>query len=322
MQIQDSKILITGGGGLIGSTIADQLIERGAGKVVLLDNFLRGSHDNVAPALESGKAELVVGDIKDRELVRRLVKDVDSVVHMAALRINHCIEEPRLAFEVMFEGTFNVFQESVDAGIERIVAASSSSIFGQADTFPTDEMHHPYNDTTLYGAGKIASEGMLRSFNEMYGLTYAAMRFFNVYGPRMDIYGAYTEVMVRWMERIEAGEPPLIFGDGDQSMDFTYIDDVARACVLAMEKDFEAEAFNIGTGISTSLNDLCHLLCEVMESNVKPEFQAPRPGGPVNYRLCSTEKSEQILDFKAEVDLRDGLQRLVNWWRDTRTAST
>ena len=321
MKIQGSKVLITGGGGLIGSTIADQLIAGGADKVILLDNFLRGSHDNVAAALESGKGELVVGDIKDRELVRKLVKDMDSVIHMAALRINHCIEEPRLAFEVMFEGTFNVFQEAVEAGIKKIVAASSSSIYGQADTFPTDEAHHPYNDTTLYGAGKIASEGMLRSFNDMYGLKYAAMRFFNVYGPRMDIHGAYTEVMVRWMERIEAGEPPLVFGDGEQSMDFTYIDDVARACVLAMEKDFEAEAFNIGTGVSTSLNDLCHLLCEVMGSKVAPEFQPPRAGGPVNYRLSSTEKAAQILGFEAEVDLREGLQRLVSWWRDTRAAA-
>ena len=178
---------------------------------------------------------LVRGDIRDAATVHKATQGMDAVIHMATLRITACAAEPREALEVMCDGSFNVRRGGAQArACKKVVAASSASVYGLADAFPTREDHHPYNNRTWYGASKIMLEGLLRSFNDMYGLPYVALRYFNVYGPRMDIHGKYTEVLIRWMERIAAGQPPLIFGDGTQTMDFVYIEDIARANVLAL----------------------------------------------------------------------------------------
>src|SRR5262249_49463966 len=160
------------------------------------------------------------GDIGDRKLLAEIMENVDIVFHQAAIRITQCAEEPRLALEVLVDGTFNVLEAAVKSGVKRVVAASSASVYGMAEEFPTTERHHSYNNRTLYGAAKAFNEGLLRSCYEMYGLNYVALRYFNVYGSRMDIHGVYTEVLIRWMDRIAAGLPPLIFGDGKQTMDF------------------------------------------------------------------------------------------------------
>ena len=218
----------------------------------------------------------------------------------------------------MCDGTFNMAEAAQAAGVQKVVAASSASIYGLADVFPTPEDHHPYNNRTWYGASKIMLEGLLRSFNDMYGLPYVALRYFNVYGPRMDIHGKYTEVLIRWMERIEAGIPPLILGDGKTTMDFVYIDDVARSNILALQSDIGDDVFNVASGVETSLNDLAAALLRVMGSNLKPEYGPERKVNPVSRRLADTSKAERLLGFKAQVDLDEGLRRLVKWWQANR----
>ncbi len=227
------RALITGGAGAVGSNIADQLVRAGAREVLVLDNLVRGRRENLAWALANGPVRLIEGDIRDRELLAELMRGIDVVFHQAALRITQCAAEPRLALEVMVDGTYNVIESALTEGVRRVVAASSASVYGLARQFPTDEQHNPYANDTLYGAAKTFNEGLLRSFHAMHDLDYIALRYFNVYGPRMDIHGVYTEVLVRWMERIEAGEAPLILGDGSQTMDFVYIEDVAHANLLA-----------------------------------------------------------------------------------------
>jgi UDP-glucose 4-epimerase len=218
----------------------------------------------------------------------------------------------------MCDGSFNVVDAARHAGVKKVVAASSASVYGLADSFPTREDHHPYNNRTWYGASKVMLEGLLRSYHAMYGLPYVAMRYFNVYGPRMDIHGKYTEVLIRWMERIAKGEPPLIFGDGLQTMDFIYIDDIARANVLALRSELGDEVFNVASGTETSLSELAAALAKVMGSDVAPVFGPERSVNPVPRRLASTEKAEALLGFKAGTDLEQGLRHLVGWWQDTR----
>jgi UDP-glucose 4-epimerase len=318
MNLDGAKILVTGGCGLIGSTTIDQLLREDVERIVIFDNLVRGSMHNVAEILNDKRVELVKGDIRDVKATRRVTEGMDAVMHMAALRITACAEDPREAFEVMCEGSFNVVEAAHLARVKKIVAASSASIYGLADNFPTAEEDHPYNNRTWYGASKIMLEGLLRSFNDMYGTEYCAFRYFNVYGPRMDIHGKYTEVLIRWMERIEAGLPPLILGDGKTSMDFIYIDDIARANVAGLKSDVSDEVFNVASGIETTLLDLAEALMRVMGRKLEPEFGPERRVNAVPRRLASTEKAKRLLGWEAQVSLDEGLERLVNWWRANR----
>jgi UDP-glucose 4-epimerase len=319
MHIDGARILVTGGCGLIGSTTIDLLLrEHRPEKVVILDNLARGSLANVETALKDPRVQLMRGDIRDADTVRRATEGMDAVIHMAALRITACAADTREAMQVMCDGSFNVVDAARHAGVKKVVAASSASVYGLADSFPTREDHHPYNNRTWYGASKVMLEGLLRSYHAMYGLPYVAMRYFNVYGPRMDIHGKYTEVLIRWMERIAKGEPPLIFGDGLQTMDFIYIDDIARANVLALRSELGDEVFNVASGTETSLSELAAALAKVMGSDVAPVFGPERSVNPVPRRLASTEKAEALLGFKAGTDLEQGLRHLVGWWQDTR----
>jgi UDP-glucose 4-epimerase len=260
---------------------------------------------------------LIREDIRYYNRIRPLFDGVDAVFHQAAIRITRCAQEPRECLEVLVDGTFNVLQACVEANVQRVVAASSASVYGMADEFPTSEMHHLYNNRTLYGAAKMANEGMLRSFHDMYGLPYVALRYFNVYGPRMDVFGKYTEVLIRWLDCIDRGERPKIFGDGTQTMDFVYVTDVARANVLAMAGDVADEVFNVATGVETSLLGLLGSLLRVTGSeNLAPEFLPERAVNPVPRRLADTTKATKMLGFEAEVELDEGLRRLVQWRRD------
>ncbi len=312
--------VVTGGAGLIGSTITDQLLSAAspfrAERVIVLDNLVRGRRENLASALDTGRVELVEGDIRDIPLVNDLLARADVVFHQAAIRITQCAEEPRLALEVLVDGTFNVLEAAARAGVRKVVAASSASVYGMAEEFPTDESHHPYNNRTFYGAAKCFNEGMLRSFHEMYGLDYVALRYFNVYGPRMDIHGVYTEVLIRWIERIANGQPPLVFGSGEQTMDFVYVDDVARANLLAAASDVTDEVFNIATGVETSLLELAEALLEVMGANLRPERREERKVNRVARRLADISKARRLLGFEPQVSLSEGLRRLVEWWRE------
>ncbi len=316
--IAGERCLVTGGAGTIGSTIVDQLVAAGAEEIVVLDNFVRGRRENLAGSLESGRVRLEDGDIRDTDLVRRLMSGIDVVFHQAAIRITQCASEPRLALEVLVDGTYEVVEAAADAGVRKVVAASSASVYGLADHFPTTERQHPYDNDTLYGAAKTFNEGLLRSFHAMRGLDYVALRYFNVYGPRMDIHGLYTEVLIRWMERIEAGQPPLILGDGLQTMDFVYTEDIARANLLAAASDATDEVFNIASSTETSLTELAQALQRAMGSDLPLEFGPPRGVNGVTRRLADTSAAASRLGWKAEIGLDEGLSRLVAWWRAQR----
>jgi UDP-glucose 4-epimerase len=323
--LPQQRVLVTGGAGLIGSHIVDLLMDgrdRGAyGEIVILDNFVRGRRENLAAALQRGPITIIDGDITDRAQVAHAMEGIDLVFHLAALRITQCAEDPRLAVDVLGNGTFNILEAAVKAGVKKVVASSTASVYGLAEQFPTTEQHHPYNNRTIYGATKVFNEGLLRSFNDMYGLQYVALRYFNVYGPRMDIYGAYTEVLIRWMDRIIEGKSPLIFGDGQQTMDFVYVTDIARANMLAAESSVSDEVFNVACGVETSLNDLARALQRVMGSDLPIEYGPPRSVNAVPRRLASTAKAKQLIGFEAQVQLDDGLRDLVAWWKSQKAGA-
>jgi UDP-glucose 4-epimerase len=321
MEIRNSRVLITGGAGLVGSHIADQLVAEQPAEIVIYDNFVRGRKENLNWAIANGPVRIIEGDLRDRELLGEAMQGIDLVFHQAAIRITQCAQEPRLALDVLVNGTYNVLEAAVEAKVKRLVAASSASVYGQAVHFPTEESHHPYANRTIYGAAKTFNEGLLRSFNDMFGLDYVALRYFNIYGPRMDVYGVYTEVLIRWMERIEAGEAPLIFGDGKQTMDFVYIDDVARANILAAKSSASDMVFNVASGEETSLAELASRLAHAMGMNEGPEFGPERKVNAVARRLADTSKAREHLGFEASVSLDDGLRSLVDWWRAEKAAT-
>jgi UDP-glucose 4-epimerase len=238
------------------------------------------------------------------------------VFHLAAIRITACAAQPRECLEVMIDGAYNVVEACVQAGVKRLVASSSASVYGAADSYPTTEEHHPYNNRTWYGAAKLANEGLYRSFNDMFGLPYVALRYFNVYGPRMDVFGKYTEVLIRWLDCLDRGERPKIFGDGQTSMDFVYVEDVARANILAAKSDVVDEVFNVASGAETTLLELLQTLLKVTgQTDVQPEFLPERAINPVPRRLADITNAEKNLGFLAQVEVEEGLRRLVEWRR-------
>jgi UDP-glucose 4-epimerase len=320
--LRGERVLITGGAGAVGSNLADQVVRAGASEIVVLDNFVRGHPENLAWAVAHGNVDVVEGDIRDRAHVAELMQGIDVLFHMAALRITQCAAEPRTALEVMVDGSYNVLEAAIEAGVRKVVVASSASAYGLAVDFPTTEAHHPYANDTLYGAAKVFLEGLLRSMHAMNGLDYVALRYFNVYGKRMDIHGVYTEVLVRWMERIESGTPPLILGDGSQTMDFVNVDDVARATLLAAEVAATDEVFNIASGTETSLLELAGMLLKAMDrTDLEIQFAPERAVNKVPRRLADTTLARERLGFEATIGLEEGLLRLVDWWRDVRAVS-
>lgn len=317
-RLEGARVLVTGGAGTIGSTLVDALLAEGVASVDVLDNFVRGRLANLDAALASGRVTVIDGDIRDARLVDDAVAGKDVVFHQAAIRITQCAEEPRLALEVLVDGTFNVVEAAARHRVGKLVAASSASVYGMAEQFPTGERHHHENDDTLYGAAKTFGEGLARSFRAMQGLDYVLLRYFNVYGPRMDVHGLYTEVLVRWMERIDDGEPPLIFGDGTQTMDFVCVPDVARANVLAARSDVTEGVYNVASGTETSLAGLAAALLRVMGSDLPVAHGPDRKVNGVVRRLADTTAARRDLGFSSTIGLDDGLRRLVEWWRPQR----
>lgn len=309
-------VLVTGGAGFIGSRTVDQLLQQGASEVLIVDDMVRGRPENLRAALAGSRTRLFRGDICNVELMRDLVAGADTVFHMAALRITQCAAEPRRAMEVMVDATYDLLEACVAAGVRKVVMASSASVYGMASVFPTGEEHHPYANRTLYGAAKAFGEGLLRSFNDMYGLDYVALRYFNAYGPRMDIHGRYTEVLIRWMERLEEGLPPVIFGDGSETMDLVHVDDIARANVQAGLSAATDVSLNIGSGQETSLLQLAQLISEAMGCRgMTPIHQPARAINPVPRRLADIRRAATLIGFKAQTPLEEGLAGLVDWWR-------
>jgi UDP-glucose 4-epimerase len=317
------RVLLTGGAGLIGSTITDLLTgESEIEKITIFDNFSRGTMENLADAVSDARVDVIRGDILDLETLDRAVRGHDAIFHLPAIRITQCALEPRLANDILVNGTFNVLEAAVRHDVGKIIASSSASVYGLANTFPTDERHHPYNNDTLYGAAKAYNEGMLRSFKATYDLDYVALRYFNVYGPRMDTVGKYTEVFIRWMNAIARGEAPVIHGDGSTTMDFVYVGDIARANVCALKSNATDHVFNVGTGIETSLADLARTIISVMGADVEPIFENAPSSGGVTRRKADVSKAETLLGFRAETTFEEGVRKLVDWWRSSHHLTT
>lgn len=315
-KINQNKFLVTGGAGLIGSHVVDQLLVAGAQEVHVVDILERGSIKNIEGALKHKSVSLHQVNICDVDAITRLMTGMDGCFHLAALRITECAEKPRKALEVMVNGSFNVFRACIEADVKKVVFSSTASVYGMADLFPTGEHHHPWHNNTLYGATKVACEGFLRAFHDTDKLNYVALRYFNVYGPRMDVYGKYTEVLIRWMDCFEKGNRPKIFGDGKQTMDFVCVPDIARANLLAMDSNHTDTVYNIARGEEVSLLDLLYGLARVYGvSDPNPEFLPARAVNPVPRRLADVSKAERELGFKATIGLDEGLKMLVEWYK-------
>jgi UDP-glucose 4-epimerase len=317
--LKDSRILVVGGAGFVGSHLVDQLTEEPVGEIVVLDNFVRGTRANLAGAVRDSRVRVVEGDLRDAELLRGLMEGTDYVFHLAALWLYECVHLPRAALDVNVVGTFNVVEAAQAAGVKKLVYSSSASVYGDAAFTPMTE-EHPFNNRTMYGATKIAGEQFLRAFHEQHKLDYVGLRYMNIYGPRMDYKGTYVSVIMKVLDRIEQGLPPVVFGDGSQAYDFVHVEDVARANVLALKSDATDEFFNVGMGVKTTINELVEMLLELTGSDLRPEYR-PQEQMFVTHRVGSTERAERALGFRARVELREGLRSVVEWRRGDRRAA-
>ena len=313
------RIAVIGGAGFVGSHIVDHLLRTDVAEVVVLDNFTRGSLRNVSEAIEDQRVKVVEGSILDRGVLADAVSGCDYVIHLAALWLYECVNEPRKALEVNVEGTFNVIEAAHLAGVKKVIYSSSASVYGNALLTPMTE-EHPFNNRTMYGATKIAGEQFLRAWYEQHKLNYVGLRYMNIYGPRMDDKGVYVSVIMKTLDRIDEGLPPVIFGDGSQVFDFIHVDDVARANVLALTAPATDEFYNIGMGVPTSIRELVNHLLVITGSDMQPEYR-PNEQMFVTHRLGSTDKAERDLGFKAAVELRDGLESLITWRRQQKQTS-
>ncbi|HEV8537202.1 MAG TPA: NAD-dependent epimerase/dehydratase family protein [Candidatus Limnocylindria bacterium] len=314
--ISGARVVVTGGAGTVGSHIVDAALGADATEVVALDALVRGVPENLAGALATGRARLVEVDIRDREAVRANIAGADFVFHQAALRWTRCQEQPRECQEVMVDGTFNVLEAAAEAKVARVVLASSAVVYGKPIHLPIDE-DHPLNDTTVYGAAKVAGEQMARAFAHLHDLRTTTLRYFNVYGPRQDIRSRYGEVLVRWLDLIDLGKPLVLYGDGSASADFVYVGDAVRANLLACDASSPDAIVNVCSGIETRMADLAELLLELTGSDVGVEHR-PQPAGALPARrFGDPRRARELLGFEAETSLREGVRQLIEWRRQT-----
>ena len=308
--------MVVGGAGFIGSHVVDQLLKEDVKQVIVYDNFVRGTLDNIENALKDPRVKIfeIGGDILQIDILNSAMKESDMVVHLAALWLLQCQDFPRAAFETNIRGTFNVLEACRDNQIERLVYSSSASVYGDAVKIPMEE-DHPFNNRTFYGATKIAGEAMARAFYERFRLPYIGLRYMNVYGPRQDYKGAYITVIMKILDRLDQSLPPILFGDGSQSYDFIYVEDAARANVLGLKSETVDQYYNVGRGLKTSIKEIAEMLIKLtgseQEIELRPEIQSF-----VTHRVGSTEKAEEEIGFRAEVELEEGLKRLIAWRKE------
>lgn len=313
MELEEKKFVVIGGAGLIGSHVTEALLREDVGEVVVYDNFVRGTRENLAAALEDPRCSVFEhgGDILQTDVLRTAVEGADGVFHLAALWLLHCQEYPRAAFDVNIRGSFNVFEACVDAGVERLIYSSSASVYGDAVVEPMTE-DHPFNFENFYGATKVAGEAMLRALHHRFGLRYAGLRYMNVYGPRQDYRGAYIAVIMKMLDSIDRGEPLVVYGDGSQAYDFVYVGDCAAANVCAMKADSVDRFYNVGTGIRTTIEEVAELLLDVTGSDVGIRYE-PEGVTFVKNRIGSADRAREEIGFEAQVPLTEGLRALVGW---------
>jgi UDP-glucose 4-epimerase len=318
VDLSHQKIVVIGGAGFIGSHIVDQLLAEPVDEIVVVDNFVRGTRENLAAASHDPRVTIVDGTIASPDLLARVLEGAGGVFHLAALWLFECVHEPRSAIDINIVGTFNVIEAAVRAGVKKVVYSSSASVYGDAVFTPMTE-EHPFNNRTMYGATKIAGEQFLRTFHDQHGLDYVALRYMNVYGPRMDYRGTYVSVIMKVLDRIEQGQAPVIFGDGSQAYDFVHVRDVARANILALKSDVTDECINVGVGVKTTINELVRELLALSGSSLQPEYR-PQEQMFVTHRVGSTDKAERLMGFTGTIALEDGLRSVVEWRRRQRLA--
>jgi UDP-glucose 4-epimerase len=317
MELKDSKILVIGGAGFIGSFVVRELLKHDVHEVVIYDNFARGKMENIEESLKDTRCHLYEngGDIRETDVLNDAMKGVDYVFHLSAMWLLHCKDFPRTAFHVNIEGTFNVLEACVKNKIKKLIYSSSASVYGDAVQVPMTE-DHPYNNKNFYGATKIAGEAMCTAFNDRYSLQVIGLRYMNVYGPGQDQTAAYTGVVPIMLNKIDANEAPVINGDGTQAYDFIYVEDVARCNVAALTSGTPFGFYNVGTGVQTSIRDLCDTILRLKQSDLKVTYKpysADDARALVKNRIGSPVKAKKELGFEYKYDLETGLQRLIDW---------
>jgi UDP-glucose 4-epimerase len=318
-QIEGSTIAVIGGAGFIGSHIVDQLLAEQVERVIVVDNFVRGTRGNLAAAARDPRVEIREGSILDLPFLDQVMEESDYAFHLAALWLHECVHHPRDAVEVNALGTYNVIEAAQRANLGKVVYSSSASVYGDALALPMTE-DHPFNNRTLYGATKIAGEQFFRAIHEQHGLDYVGLRYMNVYGPRMDYKGTYVSVIMKVLDKIEAGEAPQIFGDGSQAYDFVHVDDVARANILSLKSDATDVFLNVGMGVQTTINELVERLLALTGSDIRPEY-LPQEQMFVTNRIGSTELAEELTGFRAKIDLDEGLGSVIEWRQQDKLGS-
>ena len=314
MKLKNKKILVIGGAGLIGSHVVDQLTHTDVSEIIIYDNMFRGRMDNLNESLKDKRVKIYPhgGDILHTDILDRAIKGVDGVVHLAALWLLHCHEYPESAFDVNIRGTFNVIEACRKNNIKKLIYSSSASVYGNAVEEPMSE-NHPYNNSTFYGATKIAGEHMLKSYFHRYDLNSISLRYMNVYGPRQDYKGAYIAVMMKILDSIDKGERPIVFGDGLQSYDFIHVRDVARANICALTSNSNYGIYNVGRGIKTSIKELTEILLKLSgRENLEIQYE-PTGQSFVTNRVGCTKSAELDLGFKWRIDLEEGMKSLIEW---------
>ncbi len=317
MNIAQSSVLVIGGAGFIGSHVVAELLKTDVGRVVIFDNFARGKLNHLTESLEDSRCEIYYhgGDVRDLDILNDAMEGIDGVVHLAAMWLLHCKDFPRTAFHVNIEGTFNVLEACIKNGVKRLVYSSSASVYGDAAQVPMTE-EHPFNNRNFYGSTKIAGEAMCRAFYDRYGLDYVGLRYMNVYGPHQDQTAAYTGVIPIMLNKIDANEAPVINGDGSQAYDFIDVKDVARCNVLALETEESDEFYNVGTGVQTSISQLCDTILDLKQSDLKVTYNPYSEDDArrmVQNRIGCPVKAKRDLGFEYEIELRKGLQDLIAW---------
>lgn len=318
--LKHSKVVVIGGAGFIGSFVVRELLKEPVKSVVIYDNFARGSRENIKECLNDNRCIIFPygGDIRDTDILNEALKDADYVFHLAAMWLLHCRDYPQTAFEVNIRGTYNVLEACINNNIKKVVFSSSASVYGDAAEVPMSE-EHPFNNRNFYGATKISGEAMCRALYDRYGLDYVGLRYMNVYGPHQDQQSAYSGVIPIMLNKIDAGETPVINGDGSQAYDFIYVEDVARANLQAMRSPATDDFFNVGTGVQTSVSQLCNTILKLKKSDLKVVYKPYSEDDArrlVNNRIGSTKKAREILDFHYRLDLEEGLKKLI-YWRET-----
>ena len=320
-KLKDAKVLVIGGAGFIGGFVVSELLKYGVKNVIIYDNFARGKYDNIERSLADSRCSVFPfgGDIRDVDILNHAMEGVDYVFHLAAMWLLHCKDFPRTAFEVNIAGTFNVLEACVKNNVKKLIFSSSASVYGDAMEVPMTESH-PFNNRNFYGATKISCESMTAAFNDRYGLEVIGLRYMNVYGPGQDQHAVYSGVIPIVLNKIEAGEQPVINGDGSQAYDFIYVEDVARSNVASLESNVTYGNYNVGTEVQTTIKELCDTILELKQSDLKVKYvpySEDDARALVQNRIGSRKKSEEELNFLYKYSLRDGLQKLIDWRKET-----